>query len=561
MPQVIRDGLNYVSDSIKQFDLAPENEKESFSEIVNDALFQYGLKVIGLAILMGIFMYFMRQTIIVVSRLVEYDLRKDLFAHYEKLDTAFFKRNKTGDLMARITEDVSKVRMYLGPAILYGLNLTTLFIVVISAMLNVSVKLTLWTLLPLPFLSISIYVVSSLIHKKSELIQIQLAKLNSISQEVFSGIRVVKSYNKENQFVDHFDDACQDYKNKSMDLARINALFFPLMILMIGISVAITVYVGGLEVSKGNISYGNIAEFIIYVNYLTWPFTSVGWIASIIQQADASQKRINDFLKTEPSIKNPVNGTKINSAKIEFKNVSFVYPDTGIKALKNINLTINPGEKIAIIGKTASGKSTMADLLLRMYDTTEGDIYIGDQNIKDLELKDLRDKIGYVPQDVFLFSDTIENNIKFGVPEASLESVMANAKYASIHREIDQLPEKYETKVGERGVTLSGGQKQRVSIARAFLKNPDILILDDCLSAVDATTENEVLSYLNEVIQDKTALIITHRAYGLLNFDKVIVLDEGNIVEMGSHEELMDSKGQYFEWFEQQNHDFEIHER
>ncbi len=560
VPQSVRNGLNYVTDAIKEYDLAPAAEKAGFSEIVDATLFKFGLTVIGFTILTGIFMYFMRQTIIVVSRLIEYDMRKDLFAHYEKLDTAFYKRNKTGDLMSRITEDVSKVRMYLGPALLYGINLSTLFIVVIYAMLQVSLKLTLWTLLPLPFLSVSIYLVSSMIHKKSELIQIQLAKLNSISQEVFSGIRVVKSYNKETQFVAHFDEACAEYKSKSLALAKVNALFYPLMILLIGISVMITVYVGGVEVSKGNITYGNIAEFIIYVNYLTWPFTSVGWIASLIQQADASQKRINAFLNTEASISNGQDILEEISGDIHFKNVNFTYPDTGIHAIKNLNLQIKKGEKVAIIGRTAAGKSTLADLLLRMYDIDQGQISIGGKNINELNLQSLRNGIGYVPQDVFLFSDTIENNIRFGHAEASLEEIKQYAQYASVHHEIEKLSNKYQTLVGERGVTLSGGQKQRVSIARAFIKDPEIIILDDCLSAVDANTEKVVLEYLSEVIKNKTAIIITHRIYGLLSFDKILVLDDGEIIENGTHEELMELKGHYFDLYEHQHQDLELDE-
>ncbi len=559
MPQTIRNGLNYVSDSLTQYQKASESEKESLFSQVNESLLYYGLTVIGLAIAMGIFMYFMRQTIIVVSRLIEYDLRKDIFAHYQKLDIAFFKRNKTGDLMARITEDVSKVRMYLGPAVLYGINLLSLFIVVIYAMLKVSVTLTCWTLLPLPFLSISIYLVSSLIHKKSELIQVQLAKLNSISQEVFSGIRIVKSYNKEEQFVQHFDDACANYKNKSMALAKVNALFFPLMILLIGVSVVITIYVGGLEVSKGNITYGHIAEFIIYVNYLTWPFTSVGWIASIIQQADASQMRINDFLNTPPALKNNSSKEVELIGNIEFKNVSFTYEDSGINALNNINFKISAGQKLAIVGKTASGKSTIADLILRTYDVQSGSIQLDNQDIRNLNINDLRRGIGYVPQDVFLFSDTIANNIRFGYPEASQEEIEKFAKYAAVANDIEKLPNKYETMVGERGVSLSGGQKQRVSIARAFIKDPSIVIMDDCLSAVDTNTEQEVLNYLNQVIANKTAIIITHRIYNLLNFDLIIVLDKGKIIEQGTHESLMKKKGFYFEMYEQQqNQEFEM---
>jgi ATP-binding cassette subfamily B protein len=487
-----------------------------------------------------------------MSRLIEYDLRKVIYDHYQELDIAFYKKNKTGDLMSRITEDVSKVRMYLGPAILYGINLTSLFVIVIISMFRVSTTLSLYTLIPLPFLSLSIYIVSSIIHKKSAVIQKQLGTLTSIAQEVYSGIRIIKSYVQETRFGKYFLYESNEFKDKSLELARVNALFFPLMMLLISISTIITVYVGGLEVVKGNITPGNIAEFVIYVGMLTWPVTSIGWIASIIQQAAASQHRINEFLDTPTKINGDTKGEFTLNESIEFKNVSFLYKDTGIQAISDFNLTIKKGEKIAIIGKTASGKTTIAELLLRMYDVTEGAILIDGKNLKSINLGALRKDIAYVPQDLFLFSDTIEKNIGFGVNDYDLDEVMQYAEYASIHNEIAELPKGYESLVGERGVTLSGGQKQRISIARALIKKPDIVILDDCLSAVDTKTEQKILNYLNTELKDKTAIIITHRIQSLIDFDQIIVMEDGKIAEQGSHKELLAKKGYYYEILEQQ---------
>ncbi|MEZ4917927.1 MAG: ABC transporter ATP-binding protein [Saprospiraceae bacterium] len=553
-PQVIRQALDTVVERVKFYkengglDAHPEAIQQLGGQIA-----WFGLAVIGLALIMGLFMFFMRQTIVVMSRLIEYDIRKELFAHYETLDLAFYKRNSTGDLMSRISEDVSKVRMYLGPAVLYSIDLTFLFILTISSMLKVSVTLTLWSLLPLPFLSISIYYVSSLINKKSEKIQQQLATLTSTAQEVYSGIRVVKSYAQEKPMGNWFSSLSENYRQKSLELIRIDAFFYPLMLLMVGASIITTVYVGGLQVIQGNVTAGNIAEFVIYVNMLTWPVTAIGWIASLSQQAAASQKRINEFLHTKPTITNPIDDPVPIEGHIVFENVSFVYPDTGIKALENVSFEIKPGQKFALIGRTGSGKTTIADLLVRMYDVTEGCILIDGKDIREIDLNNLRRRVGYVPQDVFLFSDTVMGNIAFGNENLSEEEAKQYARNAAVHDDIEGLPKGYETTVGERGVTLSGGQKQRVSIARAFSKNPDLVLLDDCLSAVDTNTEGKILEYLNGALSDKTALIITHRIYGMLDFDQILVLDDKRITERGTHEELLATGGYYAELFEKQS--------
>lgn len=559
MPQMIREAMDLVVDNIALYKIFEGSSLQiDLFEHIGSTLLFFGILVLLLALLMGVFMYFMRQTIIVMSRLIEYDLRKEIFDHYQVLDLAFFKRNKTGDLMARITEDVSKVRMYLGPAILYGINLSSLFVLVIYAMVSVSPTLTLYALAPLPFLSISIYYVSNLINIKSEAIQKRLAGLNSVAQEVYSGIRVVKSYVQEIPMGKYFGRKSLEYKDEAMGLARINALFFPLMLLLIGTSTILTVYIGGLQVVKGTLTPGNIAEFVIYVNMLTWPVTAIGWIASIIQQAAASQKRLNEFLNTQPSVSNPGGALTPLEGDIKFENVNFTYPDTGIRALENIDFHIKPGEKLAIIGRTGSGKSTIADLLVRMYDVSEGQICIDNQNIQKVNLHQLRRKIGYVPQDMFLFSDTIAENIAFGCQgEVSRPLIESMAKSASVYEDIMDFPEGFDTPVGERGVTLSGGQKQRISIARALIKKPDLLILDDCLSAVDTKTEKEILSYFEKELANKTAIIITHRIYSLLDFDKIIVLENGKIVEQGRHDELLEIKGYYYDLFEQQRQEQE----
>ena len=552
-PQMIRYALDLVIENISLYNLTEgyAAQKVLFKQLGTVLLF-FGVLVLILALLMGIFMYFMRQTIIVMSRLIEYDMRKEIFAHYEQLNLAFYKKNNTGDLMSRITEDVTKVRMYLGPGILYGINLVSLFFFVIFSMLSVSPMLTFYCLLPMPFLSISIYYVSNLINKKSGIIQKQLATLNSTAQEVYSGIRVVKSYVQEPAMLSHFAAQSDDYKDKTMDLAKVNAMFFPLMILLVGASTVLTVYVGGVEVAKGTVTPGNIAEFVIYVNMLTWPITALGWIASIIQQAAASQSRINEFLEVEPTIKNPeVNPINLKG-DIEFRNVDFVYPDSGIRAINDLTFKLKAGQKMAIIGKTGSAKTTIADLLLRMYDVTKGEILIDGKDVRKHDLANLRKKIGYVPQDLFLFSDTIAGNIAFGKRTATRATIEEFSRYAAVYEDIAGLPEGFDTAVGERGVTLSGGQKQRISIARALIKEPDIVILDDCLSAVDTTTEQQILGYLNGKLKDKTSLIITHRIYSSLQFDHIIVLKDGHIFEEGTHESLLEKEGYYAQVFEQQ---------
>ncbi len=554
-PQVIREALDLVIEHVNSyrmydgFDLGVE-----YFGVLSYTLMLFGGLVLLLALLMGFFLYLTRQTIIVMSRLIEYDLREVIFDHYQELSLDFYKRNNTGDLMSRITEDVNKVRMYLGPAVMYCANLLSIIALVVFSMIAVSPTLTLYTLIPLPFLAISIYYVSNIIHTRSTFIQQQLSKLTSIAQEVFSGIRVVKSYVRERQQVNYFAGESEQYKEMSMNLAKVDAWFFPLMVFMVGASTIITVYVGGLQVVAGNISAGNIAEFVIYVNMLTWPVTAIGWIASIVQQAAASQKRINEFLETKTSISDPAPDDQHQlKGDITFENVSFVYPDTGIRAIDKVDFQLKSGEKLAIIGRTGSGKTTVADLLLRMYDVTEGRILVDGKDIREQGLANLRRQIGYVPQDVFLFSDNIHNNIAFGAShDPSREEVEQFARYAAVYDDIAGLTLGFDTMVGERGVTLSGGQKQRVSIARALIKQPEIVILDDCLSAVDTNTEQQILGYFNEALADKTAIIITHRIYGHLKFDKIIVLEDGGIAEMGTHEELIKNGGYYSEIVERQ---------
>jgi ATP-binding cassette subfamily B protein len=554
-PQLVRQAFDLVTDTYNQYIASKGSlqEKEILQAFGKSTLY-LGLMYLAVAILKGIFMFFMRQTIIVMSRHIEYDLKNEIFEHYQKLDLAFYKRNNTGDLMNRISEDVSRVRMYLGPAIMYSINLFALFVLVIGTMISVNPILTLYVLLPLPILSIAIYYVSSIMNKKSDLVQAQLSKLSSLVQEAFSGIRVVKAFNKEESLIKSFEAESNTYNILNMDLVKVNALFYPTILLLIGLSTLLTIYIGGMEAIKGNITVGNIAEFVIYVNMLIWPFTSVGWVTSTVQRAAASQQRINEFLKQEPTIKDGEFAPTKIEGNIEFKDVTFAYPDTGIVALKNISFKVEKGKTLAIIGKTGSGKSTIAHLICRLYDVSKGEILIDGVNIKNYKLKNLRSAISFVPQDVFLFSDTITNNINFGdvndnVSQQAIEKV---AQDASVYANIKEFPKSFETIVGERGITLSGGQKQRITLARALLKNAPILILDDCLSAVDTETEETIIQNLRKYYYNRTLIIISHRVSSVKYADNILVLDLGKIIESGTHEELLQKQGVYSELYQKQ---------
>ena len=558
MPPQFRKALHLATVCLQEYRVSDDAEEKAIMlRYIGLTLWEYSWLVLLFAALMGIFMFLMRKTIIVVSRLIEYDLRKQVFGHYEELDSAFYNRTSTGDMMSRITEDVSKVRMYLGPGLLYCINLVTLFILAISSMYRVNPTLTMYALIPLPILSISIYYVSSVINKRSTVIQTQLAKLNTVAQEVYSGIRVIKSYTKEDKFRQSFAEESDLYLDNSMSLARVNAFFRPLMLLLVSLSVLLVVIVGGHEVAKGNITHGNIAEFIIYVNMLTWPFTAIGWIVSIIQQAEASQARIMQFMKTKPTIVSESDEDLHIEGQVRFDKVHLTYADSGTTALEDVSFQLEKGEILGIIGRTASGKSTIASLLLRMLDPQQGTVYIDNKDIKTLNLSQLRQRIGYVPQDAFLFSDTIGQNVAFGEENLDIDRVKFITAKAAVHDDIMALPKQYETVVGERGVTLSGGQKQRVALARALIKDPDIIILDDCLSAVDTTTEQTILGYLDGALSDKTSIIITHRIYKHLEFDKVIVLDEGRVIEAGTPDQLMKQQGYYYDILTKQTIDEE----
>ena len=502
--------------------------------------------IILTTIIAGFLSFLMRQTLIVMSRHIEFDLKNEVFRQYENLSQNFYKQNRTGDLMNRISEDVSKVRMYVGPAVMYAINTFIRFAIVIVYMFSVSPKLTLYTLLPLPILSYAIFKLSSEINKRSTIFQQYLSKVSSFTQEIFSGIRVIKAYSLEKQHQNNMVELATESKKKSMDLAKIQALFGPLMIALIGISNLVVIYFGGLMYIHGSIkNIGVIAEFILYVNMLTWPVASLGWVSSMVQEAEASQKRINEFLKIEPEIHNKNQDKSIIEGAISFENVSYTYVDTLIKALENVSFTVHKGETLAILGKTGSGKSTIISLISRLYDTTEGRITIDGKEISSLNLYDLRNSIGIVPQDAFLFSDTVKNNIKFGKENATDEEVEAAAKSAVVHDNIMGFNKQYDTILGERGITLSGGQKQRVSIARAIIKNPEILLFDDCLSAVDTETEEAILNNLQEICKDKTTIIVSHRVSSAKNADRIIILDEGKILEQGSHNQLINLEGYY----------------
>ncbi|MCK0146942.1 ABC transporter ATP-binding protein/permease [Arenibacter sp. F26102] len=515
-----------------------------------EMLLEYILIIVGAALLSGFFTFLMRQTIINVSRYIEYDLKNEVFDHYQLLSLNFYKKNRTGDLMNRISEDVNQVRLYGGPAIMYGIQTLTLFVCLVPLMFIKAPVLALYALLPLPVLSVLIYQISKIIHKRSTIVQEFLSTLSTFTQESFSGISVIKAYALEPQVNTELENLAIDGKNKSMDLAKVNAWFFPLMILLIGISNIFVIYVGGKQYIDGEIaSIGIIAEFILYVNMLTWPVAVVGWVTSIVQRAEASQKRINQFLQEEPNIVSTVDKETPIEGKIEFKNVTFTYEDTNITALNNISFTINKGETVAILGKTGSGKSTILDLIARLYDIDSGEILIDDVPIKKLNLQSLRKSIGAVPQDAFLFSDTIKNNIKFGKENSTDEEIITVAKKAVVHENIMGFNKQYETILGERGITLSGGQKQRVSIARALLKDPQIYLFDDCLSAVDTETEEEILNQLKNESKNKTTLIVSHRVSSAKNADKIIVLENGKLMQEGTHEELNSVDGYYKELY------------
>lgn len=496
----------------------------------------------------GIFLFFTRQTIIVMSRLIEYDQKNEIYAHYQKLSMAFYRRNNTGDLMNRISEDVSKVRMYLGPAVMYSLNLVVLVVMVVGKMFMVDPELSLYALSPLPFMSVAIYYISNSINKRSEAVQRQQSALSSLVQDSISGIRVIKSYNRETQREAQFTSESDNYKTTALSLVKVDALFMPIITLLVGLSTVLTIYIGGIKVNAGELEVKQIFTFVFYVNMLTWPFASVGWVSSLVQKAEASQERINAFLNEEPEIQNPNDAALKVEGKIEFKDVSFTYPESGVKALKNLSFTIEPGETLAVTGRTGSGKSTLANLLLRHYDAASGQILIDGKPINTLNLNALRKQIGYVPQEVFLFSDSIRNNIGFGMDglgDNFDQTVTSAALDAGVHDNIVDFPKGYETKLGERGLNLSGGQKQRISIARAIIKDPAILIFDDCLSAVDTQTEELILGNLRKLMQGKSSIIISHRISTIKHADKIIVLDQGSIVEAGTHAELLANGGMY----------------
>ena len=522
-------------------------------EIVKQELITNITMILGAAILAGFFTFLMRQTFIVVSRYIEFDLKNEIFKQYQRLSLGFYKKNRTGDLMNRISEDVSKVRMYAGPALMYSVTNLTLLIVTISYMFYKAPSLAVYAIAPLPLLSFSIYKLSAAIHKRSTIVQQYLSKLTSFTQESFSGISVIKAYGIEPRIIHDFNYLSEGSKNKNIDLVKVQALFFPLMILLIGLSNILVIYIGGNQFISGQIKeLGTIVEFLIYVNMLTWPVAVVGWVTSMVQQAEASQKRINEFLKEQPDILNYEFSNSPIVGKLEFKNLSFTYSDTNINALRNISFTVNQGETVAILGNTGSGKSTILELIGRLYDVENGQLIINDKNIKNLNLFDLRNSIGYVPQDSFLFSDSIINNIKFGKENATEDEVFKAAKAAAVHKNIIEFKKGYQTILGERGITLSGGQKQRVSIARALIKSPQILLLDDCLSAVDTETEEKIINNLESITNDKTTIIVSHRVSSAKKADKIIVLDEGEIIQQGTHNELIKQVGYYKDLYTKQ---------
>lgn len=551
--QLVRFALDLVSETIDIYFLFKGfSLQTAFYEVFASTLFYYGVLIVLMAFIKGVFLFLVRQTLIVMSRNIEFEMKQEIYAHYQTLPLSFYRKQNTGDLMARISEDVSKVRMYVGPSIMYGLNLITVFTLVIYYMYHVSTTLMWYVLLPLPILSFSIYYVNSLIIKKSEEIQAGLSTISTFVQEAFSGIRVLKSFVREKQSLEAFSEASANYRMKSLDLVKIDSLFTPLISLLVGFSTLLVVYVGSNEVMAGRMTLGNITEFIMYVFMLTWPVTALGWTSSQIQRAAASQKRINEFLqvKTElvpgKQIKQPILG------KWTLKDLCFTYPGTDREVLKNINLEISPGESVALLGTTGSGKSTISQLMARFYDPTSGDILLDDISLRDWDIEYVRKHLGFVPQDVFLFSTSIAENIRFGKDDLTDEQMAQAARYADVYENIMDFPNQFETVLGERGVTLSGGQKQRVSLARALAKNPNMLVLDDCLSAVDTHTEHKILTHLKKIMQDKTSLIISHRVSSAKLANRVFVLQAGEIVEQGKHAQLMRKKSLYYDLYQQQ---------
>lgn len=551
--QVIGYAVDLITENIQIYNLFNGfDRQEIVYSIFSSNLLYFGILVIILYVLRGLFLFFMRQTIILMSRHIEFDMKNDIYQHYQELSLGFYRRNNTGDLMNRATEDVNRVRMYVGPAIMYTINTFVLSVLIVWSMFDVNSKLAIYCLLPLPFLVVIIYYVNTLIFKKSGKIQERLSDLSSFVQERFSGIRIIKSYVREDYTRNIFEIQSNEYKKDSMSLVKVSALFYPTMMLLIGLSTILTIYIGGIQVMNGSITAGNIAEFIIYINQLTFPVTMLGWVTSLIQRAAASQKRINEFLDIPSDIQSTELNDREISGHLAFNNVSFTYPDTGIEALKNLNFEIKAGEFVAIIGKTGSGKSTLANLIMRMYDVQSGSILVDGNDIKSLNLKNYRSQIGFVPQEVFLFSDTIRNNIAFGLDQVTNDEIYDAAKNASVYHNIIDFDEKFETMLGERGITLSGGQKQRVSIARALIKSPRILIFDDCLSAVDTKTEEEILNNLGKMMNGKTSILIAHRISTIKNADKILVLDNGKIIEQGTHSELLSLNGSYTELYNNQ---------
>ncbi len=551
--QFVRYSIDLVVDNIRVYRSFDKSQVQSdFFNVFARSILIYAMLILVMALLRGVFLYFVRQTLIVMSRLVEYDLKNEIYEHYQTLPVSFYRRNNTGDLMNRISEDVGRVRMYVGPSIMYGLQLFSLFAMLVPVMFAISPKLTLYSLLPLPLLSITIFYVNNIIEHRSEEIQKSQSRLSTFVQEAFSGIRVLKSFTREKESVANFALENNEYKHQSVKLTKVEALFYPIVLGLVGLSILFTVYAGSVEVINGALTIGNIAEFIIYVNILTWPVTLLGWTSSQVKRAEASQKRINEFLKIKTDIVSAKNLTHEIAGKVEFKKVFFTYPDTGVEALKNISFTIHPGESLGIIGTTGSGKSTIANLVSRLYDTTAGEVRIDEIPIQDLDLVTLRKQVGVVPQDVFLFSDTIFNNIGFGLDEGHENKIIQAAKDADVYDNIQSFPQGFATRVGERGITLSGGQKQRVSIARAVAREPKILILDDALSAVDTKTENNILNSMKKIMVGRTTIIISHRVSSAKLANKILVFHDGEIVEEGTHESLLASGGAYKELYEKQ---------